>query len=254
MDLFGFKKRKARKEAKRLEAEKLATLKIKRIKDEFQILKERVKIEEQRQTKQNQDLASWVNDKCPKCGSKNVNDRIKRLQGEFEGSLEGSMSGGLLYRSGYISGHSSGKIDTNPVNKCECGHEWKKRETECVWAHQVFESYFERLKWFLQDYHKAYTAKLNPNDLDEHFESDEEKRKALLKECDEGTRRENLLAFFKDIHLETIKETAEKEIWGDRWDDRHIKDFYEFWDEKILEEKLNIKPLPNLIGYVNVKA
>lgn len=252
MDLLGFKKRKAKREAKRIEAEKLAALKTKRIKEEYKILMERVKEEEDRQSKQSRELASWVNDKCPKCGSKNVNDRIKRIQGEFEGS--GEFSGASIFGTGYVSGrsHSSGSIDTNPVNKCECGHEWKKREVETKWRHEILKDFYQSLIWFLQDYHKAHTAKLDPNDLDESFESDEEKRKALLKECDNGSRREKLLNFFRDIHLETIKETAEKEIWRDRWDKSELEDLYKYWDDKLLEEKLGVKPLPNLIGYVNV--
>jgi len=216
MDLFGFKKRKAQRE-------RLAAFKTKRIKEEFKILKERAEQEAERESKQSQELANRVNDKCPKCGSKNVNDRIKRLQGEFSGDMEGS-----IYRSGYVHGHSEGSIDTNPVNKCECGHEWKKREVKTTWTYEALKDIFERLHWMLEDYHKAYNAKLDPNDLDETFESDEEKRKDLLKKCDEGTQRENLLKFFKDIHLETIKETAEKEIYGGLWSSAEkIRDFYE---------------------------
>jgi hypothetical protein len=250
MDLFGFKKRKAQREAKRLETEKLSALKIKKIKEEYKVLKERAEKAAERSNESSKTWASWINDKCPKCGSTKVNDRIQRLQGEFEGSLEGSMSGGLLYRSGYVSGHNSGKIDTNPVNKCECGHEWKKRETEYSYSRKELENYFEKLKWVLEEYYKAFNAELDPKDLDENYETKEDKRKALTEVCDKSARVELLLEFFKEIHLETIKETAEKEVWGDSWDNRHLKDFYEFWDEKLLEEKLKIKSLPNLIGYV----
>lgn len=242
MDIFGFKKRKAQREAKRLEAEKLAALKIKRIKDEYKILKDRADKAADSSNESSKTWAHWINDKCPKCGSIKVNDRIQRLQGEFEGSIEGSMSGGLFSHSGYVSGRSSGKIDTNPVNKCECGHEWKKRELDHTYWKAELESYFNRLKWTLEEYHKAFTAELDPKDLDENFETKEDKRKTLIKTCDESSRTELILKFFEGISIEAIKETAEKEVWGGGWSssERDLKYFYEFWDEKILEEKLNI--------------
>ena len=63
------------------------------------------------------------NSTCPKCNSKSINDRIRRIKGE--GSVSGTFSSSLLFGSGSLSGHS--EVDTEPVNKCnDCGHEWKK--------------------------------------------------------------------------------------------------------------------------------
>jgi hypothetical protein len=56
-----------------------------------------------------------TNNECPKCKSKNVNDRIQRLQGEFSGNVSGHSS---LLGGGWLSGSSSGKLDTNEINKC----------------------------------------------------------------------------------------------------------------------------------------
>ena len=64
---------------------------------------------------------------CPSCGSDQVNERIKRIQGE--GSLSGSFGGSLLGMAGSLSGSSS--MDTNEVNKCnKCNHEWKKYDRD----------------------------------------------------------------------------------------------------------------------------
>lgn len=252
MDLFGIKKRRAQREAKRAEAEKLAALKRKRIKEEFAILKERAGKIAKKSNDWEEEYASRVNDKCPKCGSTKVNDRIKRLQGEFKG--EGSVEGLSIFGTGYVYGssRSSGSIDTNPVNKCECGNEWKKRKPERKYDFQSLKDEFERLQWLLEDYHQAKTAKVDRNDLDEKFDTDEEKRKSLFDECETGTRRKYVQEFFKDIHIETIKEVAEKEVWEHSWSGTSLQLFYEHWDDKLLEEKLGVKPLPNLIGYVNV--
>jgi hypothetical protein len=242
MDLFGFQKRKTQREVKRLETEKLATLKFKKIKEEYKILKDRADKEADTKNESSKKIASWINDECPKCGSKKINDRINRLQGKFEGSMEGSMSGNLFGTGGYISGHSSGKIDTNPINKCECGNEWKKREVEYTYWKPELEHYFNMLRWTLEDYHKAFNAELNPKDLDENYETKKDKRKALIEICDKSIYIKLVTKFFDGISIETIKETAEKEVWDEIWDyDRnHLKDFYEFWNEKILEEKLHI--------------
>ena len=56
------------------------------------------------------------NTKCPKCKSLNVNNRIKRIQGDISGSSFGSGSSSLFGGSSYSSGSIRGKIDTNPVN------------------------------------------------------------------------------------------------------------------------------------------
>ena len=237
MDLFGFKKRKADKEAQLKGAANMKALKLQKVKAEFAILKKRAEDLANEQNKEDQYYSDLTNNKCPKCNSKNVNDRIQRIQGEFSGSISGSRS---LF-SGSLYGSSSGRIDTNGVNKCnDCGNEWKKRETDFTYWKSVLEKMFQQLDWMLEEYYKAYSAKLNPDDLEEHYTTNEEKKEDLLKEADGGWRRKGLLPFFQGIHIETIKETAEKEIWDSSYDRYGLESFYEHWNEKILETKLSI--------------
>lgn len=236
MDIFGFKKKKAEKEAILKETEKQSISKIQKVKDEYKILKDRAQAEADEQNESDKKWVSWINDKCPKCGSTNVNDRIRRIQGD--GSFSGSMSGGLFYTHGEISGHSH--LDTNPVNKCECGHEWKKRETDWIGPSSMMEKRYDQLRWILEEYRKASKAKLDPNNLNENFSTKEEKIIFLISEIDKGGRREWLKKFFGGISDSSILAIAEKEIWKNSWNRDDLGDLKKYWDLKLLHEKLDI--------------
>lgn len=66
-------------------------------------------------------ICTSLNDECPRCRSKDVVDKIARVQGH--GEVHGDFSLGF----GYVHGYSN--TDTNGVNNCnKCGHQWKKYE------------------------------------------------------------------------------------------------------------------------------
>ena len=247
-DLFGFKKRAAekarRKEIEEREQMRLSEYRFSLIKKEFQILKERAdKIVEEKDNRNRKEVEE-TNSICPKCKSKNVNDRIQRLQGEFKGS--GSLSGMGILGSGYVSGssHSSGKIDTNEINKCnDCGNEWKKAERKWNYQSKVLKDQFSHLRYILDKYKEAFTAEIDKNDLNEKFASDDEKREYLLNEIETGwlSWKKDVQEFFKGVSIETIKEVAEKEAF--KYDGWEAEWFWKLWNERVLEERLGFKHL-----------
>lgn len=109
---------------------------------------------------------------CPKCKSVNVNNRIKRIQGE----IKGSGSGSSFFGTGSYSGSLRGSLDTNKVNKCnDCQHEWKiyERKPYYVGIYDVID-YPTNVMCFLE---RTMHGKINwnPNDLNEKFATKEEK-------------------------------------------------------------------------------
>ena len=106
------------------------------------------------------------------------------------------------------------------------------------------ESYFQNLIWMFEDYEKADKAKLDPDDLDEEYLSDSEKRLAMLKDWEEGFRKEDVVKFFGEISIESILIIAEKEIWNYSWDRRNLEKLQELFDEKILEN-IGLKHIEN---------
>jgi len=174
------------------------------------------------------------NSTCPACSSKNVNDRIKRTQGEFKS--EGSISGVAALGFGVISGRSSGSgsIDTNEVNKCnDCEHEWKKgKEWNYIIDKKSLDSNFSSLLYLLQDYEELNNLIFDKDDLNETFNSLEEKKAAKLKSIKEGYRYKRVKRYFKDIPIECIYKIAVTEIFSTTY----FFTFQEIWNVKVLED------------------
>jgi hypothetical protein len=90
------------------------------LKNQYQSFDEICKNEASEKEEKDKGYANRHNNKCPKCGSSKVNDRIKRVQGQVDGHVEGDF---FLF-SGSMSGSMHGEMDTNEVNKCnDCQHE-----------------------------------------------------------------------------------------------------------------------------------
>jgi hypothetical protein len=241
MDLFGIKKRKKIKEEKRAQEE----YKLKRIKYEYKILKGRAKELSDAHNNDSREWAKKFNGKCPKCSSTKVNDRIKRIEGEFSGEGKGSVSGFGILGTGIMHGsyrsESSGKIDTNEVNKCgECGHEWKKREADWIYDEKLLKKGFKDLSWKMERYKKATEAEIDPKDLDEEYESNEAKRAALVKDATSEYIEKSVRGLFQNVSIESILAIAELEIWKSSWDTSDIESFKESFNVEFLE-KMGLK-------------
>lgn len=185
------------------------------LKKQYEKLKDRLSLESVNDRKKEENRVKEINSKCPHCKSKNVNNRIKRLQGEISGSGSGSFSGAGFLGIGSIRGSYSsnihGSIDTNEVNKCnDCQNEWKveKASYHSLW----FDQLADRVISFLRICHQAQNdVEWNPNDLSQPYKSLEEKRQAEIKKMQESFYGKQVLDYFGQHSLELVKYVVEEE-------------------------------------------
>jgi len=202
MDLFGFKARKqarlARKKAEREKAEAERLEQARRNKEAYQSRKAQIEKYLKEYHSKQYDIAKEYVDKenakickensvCPKCGSHNVINHIKRVKGEVHGSGSNRsyssashiLFGGSYSHGSYGSSKIDGELDTFPVNKCkDCGNEWAIAEKEKVsdYNNDDFSRYdsiapgylFRRVEEYLD-------MKYDPYDVTEKFNSLQEK-------------------------------------------------------------------------------
>lgn len=93
------------------------------IEHEVSVVEERAENQSLKSYRENSNRVDKVNSTCPKCWSKNIVDKITRLQWEWniDWYFRSSIFGGCWS----ISWHS--EIDTNEVNNCNtCWHQRKK--------------------------------------------------------------------------------------------------------------------------------
>jgi hypothetical protein len=155
------------------------------------------------------------NQKCPKCGSTKVVDKISRIQGEINGSSSGSGSSFLGCGSWSSSGSIRGEMDTNEINKCkDCEHEWKKvKYSGSSWVSDKIDANFGWITKFLEDYYKIENSTFDKNDIKEAYSSKEEKIKSL---------KEKLIAsytfglgkkFFDGMSLECFNQMVQEDCY-----------------------------------------
>lgn len=206
-DLFGIKARREAKQRAKEEAIKAKAAK------ELEAMQEKKRLYQERKAK----IEAWLKDYssrmyeisskynserrervekensvCPKCGSKNVVQKVIRGKGEIHGkgssSISGSIGGGLLGIGGslYGSGNSKidGEFDTYPVNRCkDCEHEWNVTEFERIDATDDFSKYGSISPGYLyRRIEEYYEMKYDPKDVKEECNSLEEKREKFCKE------------------------------------------------------------------------
>ena len=163
--------------------------------------------------------AEKINSTCPKCGSKNVVQKIVRTKGELhgEGNCHGYGSHSLFGGSYSSYGHSEidGKLDTYPVNRCkDCENEWKVVEVE--YPHNYYDAFSTynsfcpaRLLFSIEDY---LEMKFNPEDMKEECNSLEEKREKYI----EKTSSSSFLVDYQNVPRYMIEYALYLAIIG-RW-------------------------------------
>jgi hypothetical protein len=225
--MFGyFKNLKIKREAARLLAEK----KVIAIKTEMKIVDKKASDISYEKYNKGKERDEQLNSICPKCRSKNVNDRIKRQQGFLNGDISGSSWNALTFGSGSLSGRIHGEMDTNEVNKCnDCEHEWKKYKSPYEGSSACLKGKLEDVLRLLELNYYANNCEFDPMDLKEEYNSLEEKKAALSKEAKENWRWREVGDFWKDISIDTVKVLAEKYLYCY---DRTI--FSKYYDESIL--------------------
>lgn len=223
-----FKKRKERKQRE-------AQMKIVRasiIRKEIQIVEQRAEEISYNANKNDREWADRVNSSCPKCKSKNVNDRIKRIQGSLEGEISGSGWSALSFGSSRMSGSIKGELDTNEVNKCnDCQNEWQKREYSYTWASKVIESNCDEVDYYMRKLHRLKNVTFNPLDTSEKYNSLEEKIEAEKKDFERYNRKEHIQKFWAGISLDTCLELINKNI-----NKYSLENFYQAYDESAMLE------------------
>jgi ribosomal protein S27AE len=202
MGLFGFKARKqarlARKKAEREKAEAERLEQARRDKEAYQSRKRQIENYLEEYSSKQYDIAKeYVDEKnemidkensiCPKCGSQNVINHIKRVKGEVHGGGSHSsysyashiLFGGSYIHNSYGSSKIDGELDTFPVNKCkDCGNEWALKEKKTVYEYKNddFSRYDSIAPGYLFSRVEEYFGmKYDPYDVTEKFNSLQEK-------------------------------------------------------------------------------
>lgn len=199
--------------------------KVQRIREEVVMLEKRVKDTCQKSNDARYETCKKLNSRCPKCLSNHVNDRVQRIQGAFSGSISGSSSlfGGSIY------GSSSGKIDTNEVNKCnDCGHEWKKHDYKFSYETDEFQTQLKNVVWWFTKYVELVDCEYDPLDINEKFNSLEEKKIHIQKEFDEYFTAARAKDFWKGISIDTFYMLFDKHMechYKNDLDKKYTKEF-----------------------------
>jgi ribosomal protein S27AE len=197
-DIFGIR---ARRKAKQEEAEKVRLEELAQKKKAYQerkakicaFLEENNRKENERTSKEyvkELERVKEYNSKCPKCGSKNIVNHIRRTKGEIHGEGKSYTTGSSSHflfssHSSFSSGSHSkidGELDTLPVNRCnDCGNEWVIKEAQYPKTCNKFSHYSSLTPGFLYRRVTEYLdLKYNPEDITEECNSLEEKREAFF--------------------------------------------------------------------------
>lgn len=210
-----FKNRKLKREQERL----LAEQKVIALKAELKLIDEKVSAASSENWKKGRAEEDERNTTCPKCKSKNVNDRIKRQQGEIKGDFEGSGWSMLTFGSSHSSGRIRGEMDANEVNKCnDCQHEWKKHEATYTRSGDVLKNKIESVGGLLDKYYEAENCKFDALDLEEKYSSLEEKKNALTKSAKEDWRHSAVKRFWEGTTLDAFNALAKKHLSSWRYE------------------------------------
>jgi hypothetical protein len=214
------------------------------VKCEYEEIQRKIADDNEKIRMQKHELAKLRNEKCPHCFSKNVNNRISRIQGSLSGSSHGSMAFGF----GSSSGSIRGTLDTNEVNKCnDCQHEWKV-ENPFDYSYTSIYEVMKTLSRQLRRIEKILKGdvKWNPNDLDEKCKTKEEKIQQEIKYYTnpENYANKDIFVFLSGASLETINYLVEIKL-GEypTLNEREINDWTYNTDYQMLADYFNIKSL-----------
>lgn len=225
---LGFvKKRKAKEELIRLNTIK----RVNKIKIEIKLLDDRATKIASDDYKNECESEKKHNSTCSMCQSKNVNNRIKRQQGSINGSMSGSGYNTLLFGKSSMSGSISGTLDTNGVNKCnDCGNEWKKYVINVTYASEMIITNIHTLIYKLDSYHKAINCTFEPLDINEKFNSLEEKQKTMINDLSNDWQIKQFNYLWGGISFDTLNELVNIKM-----NEYNKERYYRFYNEDFLK-------------------
>lgn len=198
-DLFGIRRKKeARKKAEEEKAIAIAAEKKKKYQERKAKIVEYMSNydKEEREKRCSEcnrldEMVKTLNTTCPKCGSKDIVNKIVRTKGEIHGNGSmsfSSFSSGLFSSTlnGYGNSKIDGELDTFPINKCRiCGHEWNIAKPKYPSAYNKFNTHESHIPSFLYRRLCEYISlKYDPYDKTEPSNSLEEMQEQFLKKMD----------------------------------------------------------------------
>jgi hypothetical protein len=153
-----------------------------KLKKQYQKFMDEVNAESSIQDKVNKEDKGKHDGICPKCKSANINDRIKRFQGDINGRSSGNGWSVLGFGENQSSGYIKGKFDTSEVNKCnDCENEWKKWDGNLYTSRSdMIEKRLRSLRFAMLNFQNSKTVTWDKFDLKEKFESLEAKQKDAI--------------------------------------------------------------------------
>lgn len=225
-------------EKKNTEKKGLTDENLVKLKKQYSDFMEEVSKEAENQNSTNKERREKHDTVCPKCKSKNVNDRIKRFQGNINGQSSGSGWNALSFGESHSSGYIKGKFDTSEVNKCnDCENEWKKWDGDkYVYKNSVISQKLMSIRLTLSALKDAREVKWDKLDLKEKFNSLEEKRTDALAQLKDNTWLKTSKRFWTNYSLELIEKLFEE--FGKGYDLRTWKECYDY---KFLREDIGLK-------------
>jgi hypothetical protein len=136
-----------------------------------------------------------------------------------------------------------GKIDTEPVNKCnDCQNEWKIAEYYDPYV-STLNAVADRIYDCLRHIHKAYneTVEFDVNDLSEKFASAEEKRQHDVENILDNFWVKQTKDLFSGYSIELMPYIFLSEFQDDSY---HLEKWNEF-DKSLLQTVLKMKSICN---------
>lgn len=141
------------------------------IKTEYQKLQQELELAEAARFKKDMEYERVSNSTCPRCRSKDVIHKSRRIKGEIHGKGSGRWG---LFGSGYYNSSIDGEIDTEPVNNCnKCGHQWNILDVDFTSDNDILE---DELHHFYH-YFDTKSITFDPHNPAEEFNSLEDKIK-----------------------------------------------------------------------------
>lgn len=225
-------------EKKNTEKKGLTDENLAKLKKQYSDFMEEVSKEAENQNSTNKERREKHDTVCPKCKSTNVNDRIKRFQGNINGQSSGSGWNALSFGESHSSGYIKGKFDTSEVNKCnDCENEWKKWDGS-LWTsnHDLIRNRTRSVRISLHTFKEAKEVKWDKFDIKEKFGSLEEKREESLKNLKTSFSLNSAKRDWANYSLELLEKIFEE--YGSMSDKHSFKENYNY---SFLREEIGLK-------------
>lgn len=178
-------------------------------KEQYKAFKKSIDDKRRAEFEKRKESAAEYNNTCPKCGEKQVIDRVSRIQGSIDGSISGGMGGSLFGFGGSIGGHIHGDIDTNEISVCtKCGNQWKKTSAHYESSYDTLQMEGWKLGLAIRGIEELPKVKYDPTDLASPYNSLEEAVAAKTEEVDK--EKAQVIEFWGNLCIEVIQKIVQE--------------------------------------------